>query len=58
MMVGATSCRPMGIRYAEGVLLFDDAYTTPDASMTPRICMFWYMETLKPRAALVDVSER
>jgi hypothetical protein len=58
MMAGAINCSPIGIRYADGVLLFDEAYTTPAASMTPNIWMFWYTLTEKPRAAPVDVSER
>jgi hypothetical protein len=37
MIAGATNCKPIGIRYAEGVLLFDEAYTTPAANMTPKI---------------------
>jgi hypothetical protein len=40
IIAGAMNCSPIGMRYAEGVLLFDEAYTTPAANMTPRIWIF------------------
>ena len=58
IILGAINCNPTGMRYAEDVLLVDEAKTTPDVSMTPRIWMFWYRLTAKPRAAPVDVSDR